>query len=116
MSTELEKQDRFERELPGLFKVAMPEDFWARQKNSVLARIEAPRRWSRALTWAVVPFFAGALGVLVIFRFVSGPPEPVSSPQSVVENVPPPQDWALLEKLDLIESFDKVKSIGSERS
>lgn len=113
MSVEPEEPDPFERVVPALLKVEKPEIFWSRQKNAILARIResrAPRPWFQTAAWAAAPFLAGFFGVVAVFRIVPGLGQKApESPPVLVESMPPPQDWALLEQLEMMEHWESLK-------
>ena len=114
MSLESEKPDPAEQELPSLFQVSKPEVFWLRQKNIILSRIkvsQAPRSWARTLAWAAVPFFAGFLGIIATFKVTRGL-SPEASPQAAIDDIPPSQDWDLLDDMEVIEHMGRVKKQG----
>jgi len=105
-------------DLVKLLKVQKPEAFWNRQKNSILFRLPSRRRLPRR-TWTLAPAFAAALTALFIWKYQSQAPEPVPSAElqeSTPLQIPPAQDWSLLEKLDLLENMDAVLPPHQEKS
>lgn len=95
-----------EENLWRILAVSKPEAFWRRQKSRVLERI-SPRRAPRTL-WALAPALAALALVVVLERRGRGPAQ--------AETPPPAREWAMLERLDLLEDMDVIETLDARKA
>ena len=92
-----ERDDQFFKQL----KPTRSEVFWTAQRTRILSKIEAPAKRGAALRWATPAFAAALAAVLIIER----------GHKRAEASAPPPQQWAMLESLDLLENWDDIQRV-----
>lgn len=107
MTLKMKGEDFPEEKLLDLLRVSKPEGFWLRQRNEILAKIQAPHP-SRVSGWRLTPVFAAALA----FAFFLFQKRMAYHPH----DIPSVHEWAFLEQLDLLEDLDVIEAMNGDDS
>lgn len=100
-----EEKDLLEEHLGRLFRTARPDDFWVRQQNQILARLQTTHR-PPVKAWVLGSAFALGFGFVVFLSVKQNPPP----------SIPPRQDWPMLERLELWQDLDTIEKMGRRTS